>query len=530
MRPLTVLLRRFLQAWRGSLTVRVLAISLGASLLISTSVSAIAIVQVRDGLLDDRVKWSLRQAADGLDSAVRVVGSLPQPTNQGERIALVEAVVAAVAAPSGRSGDYEVLMLAGPGAEPLSAPERGTNQVELSSVADELRTVVQSQKVQAWQVNVIHYTGGRSSAGVIVGSPLLLPGIGRYEVYQLFPLTREVAMLDLTRQAVGLAGLLLVIALLGVSLLITREVVGPIRKAAESAERLRQGRLTERLPVRGQDDLATLAKSFNAMAASMQEQIRRLEGLSHVQQQFVSDVSHELRTPLTTIRMAAEMLYSEREAFDPASARAAELLQQQSLRFEALLSDLLEVSRFDAGTVKLEASEVDISGIIARVLDDLSTVAASKSARLELRMPEPVGLIRGDARRLERVVRNLVANAIEHSEGQPVLVALAGTDAAVSVSVRDFGAGLEPGAAALVFNRFWRADPSRQRTLGGTGLGLAISLEDARLHGGWLEADGAAGIGANFRLVLPREPHGEIGTPPLPLALEEIDHWIGQTA
>jgi two-component system sensor histidine kinase MtrB len=122
-----------------------------------------------------------------------------------------------------------------------------------------------------------------------------------------------------------------------------------------------------------------------------------------------------------------------------------------------------------------------------------------------------------DARRVQRILGNLVVNALEHSEGRPVEIAVAANDSAVAVTVRDHGVGLRPGEASLVFNRFWRADPARARTTGGTGLGLAISLEDAHLHDGWLQAWGEAGQGSCFRLTLPRRAGRPIVESPLPL-------------
>jgi two-component system sensor histidine kinase MtrB len=123
---------------------------------------------------------------------------------------------------------------------------------------------------------------------------------------------------------------------------------------------------------------------------------------------------------------------------------------------------------------------------------------------------------------VERILRNLVVNALEHGDGRPVEIALSGDDAAVAVTVRDHGVGLRPGEAALVFNRFWRADPARARTTGGTGLGLAISLEDARLHDGWLQAWGEPGEGSCFRLTLPRRIGSPIVESPLPLRPEDL--------
>jgi two-component system sensor histidine kinase MtrB len=228
--------------------------------------------------------------------------------------------------------------------------------------------------------------------------------------------------------------------------------------------------------------------------------------------------------------MASELLYASSESFDPASARAVELLQQQSERFENLLNDLLEISRLDAGAVKLEIDDVDVNAMVTRVTESLDSIAQVQQVKVEKIFQDSVGSVPCDVRRVERIVRNLISNAIEHAQGKEVKVIVAGDDTAVAIVVRDFGSGLQPGEAALVFNRFWRADPSRQRTIGGTGLGLSISLEDARIHGGWLEADGEPGKGASFRLVLPRQENAEIVSAPLPLALDEIDLWLKENA
>ena len=297
----------------------------------------------------------------------------------------------------------------------------------------------------------------------------------------------------------------------------TRQVVDPVREAARTAARFSAGRLEERMVVMGDDDLARLATSFNDMAGSLQAQIRQLEDLSRVQRRFVSDVSHELRTPLTTVRMAADVLHEARGEFEPATARSAELLQTQLDRFETLLSDLLEISRYDAGAAVLDAEPIDLRDVVRRVVEASQPLADRRQTEIRLDLPEQPCTAEADPRRVERALRNLVVNAIEHGESRPVDVVVAGDEHAVAVGVRDHGVGLRPGEAALVFNRFWRADPARARTLGGTGLGLAIALEDARLHGGWLEAWGQPGDGAQFRLTLPRLAKADLISSPLPL-------------
>jgi two-component system sensor histidine kinase MtrB len=277
------------------------------------------------------------------------------------------------------------------------------------------------------------------------------------------------------------------------------------------------------MAVGGADDLAALATSFNEMAASLQEKIYELQELSKVQRQFVSDVSHELRTPMTTIRMAAEILFEARADLDAAASRSAELLQSQIERFETLLTDLLEISRHDSNAATLDAEPADLCDIVRASADDAQQLAERRGCRLEFRLPAGACLAEVDRRRVERILRNLLVNAVEHGEGRDVVVTLAADRDAVAVTVRDHGVGLAPGEEQQVFVRFWRADPARARTTGGTGLGLSIALEDARLHGGWLQAWGEKGRGSVFRLSLPRMAGQPLAGSPLPLGPDEAD-------
>jgi two-component system sensor histidine kinase MtrB len=204
-------------------------------------------------------------------------------------------------------------------------------------------------------------------------------------------------------------------------------------------------------------------------------------------------------------------------------ARSAELLTNELDRFENLLADLLEISRYDAGAARLEAEQADLIGVVERAVRASEGLARRQGVELRVQLDVRTAMADMDARRIERVLRNLIANALDHSEGKSVEVRVGADEVAVAVSVRDHGVGLRPGEAALVFNRFWRGDPSRSRMTGGTGLGLAISLEDARLHSGWLQAWGERGNGAVFRLTLPRVVGTTLETSPLPLAPQEVD-------
>jgi two-component system sensor histidine kinase MtrB len=506
--------------WRRSLAVRVIASTLLASTLAMTLLGLLLLGRVTDGLLLARQQAALSESSAGLADAQSIVASSGTGPSTSSTV-LADNIVTALSARAGQPALYEVLLLAAPTARG-SAPERGTNLVLENSVPKALRKVVATSSHQAWTYTTIRYLNGRAVTGLAVGAPLLIPDSGTYELYHLYPLDQEQQTIDLVRSAVLVTGALLTILLSVIAWVVTSQVVAPIRAAAMTAERLASGRLTERLAIRGEDDLARLAISFNEMAAALQEQIRRLETLSRLQQRFVSDVSHELRTPLTTVRMAADMLYDTRGTLDDASARAAELLQMQLDRFESLLADLLEISRFDAGAASLDVERTDITATTRSAVAALESIAAQHGSSINLSTQTEATYATVDERRVTRILRNLIANAIEHGEGRPIDVSIASDEEVVAVTVRDFGLGLKPGEASLVFNRFWRADPSRRRSMGGTGLGLSISYEDARLHGGWLDAWGAPGRGANFRLVLPREAGADVTHGLLPLDLDEV--------
>ena len=505
--------------WGRSLWLRVTLTTLLLSAIVVGALGLTLLSRVTTGLLEAKERITVGEAAAGLGEAQRILDAADTGASTPAPPRLVDGVVSALAARAGSPATFDVLLLSSqPGGD---APERGTNLVAESSVPLALRQAVESSQRQSWTYTEIQFLDGRSTPGLVVGAPLFVPTVGPYELYYLFPLSQEQGTLDLVRSSVLLIGLVLVLLLAGIAWLVTRQVVVPVRAASQTAARLAEGNLAERMKVRGTDDLASLATSFNAMAVSLARQIRQLEDLSRVQQRFVSDVSHELRTPLTTIRMAADVVYEDRDQLDAPTARAVELLQNQLDRFEALLADLLEISRFDAGAAVLDAERVDVVALASRAIDAARPLAERQGLDVRLVTAEASCPVECDPRRVDRILRNLIENAIEHGDLRGVDVHVAQDEHAVAVAVRDFGSGLRPGESALVFNRFWRADPARARTTGGTGLGLAISLEDARLHGGWLEAWGEPGKGACFRLTLPKDR--AVGFTDSPLPLEPVD-------
>ena len=332
--------RWLLRIWRRSLLLRVTVTTLVLSTVVMMVLGFLLLSRVTTGLLDSKERASVVEASAGVGEAQRLLDAADTGATTPSAARLVDSVVNALAARAGSPSQFDVLLLS---SGDVTAPERGTNLVAVSSVPPALRAAVTQSQRESWTYTQIRFLDGRSAPGLVVGAPLRVPTVGDYELYYLFPLAEEQLTLDLVRGAVIITGLLLVILLGFVAWLVTRQVVAPVRATAQTASRFSDGYLSERVRVRGEDDLAQLATSFNDMAASLQRQIKQLEDLSRVQQRFVSDVSHELRTPLTTIRMAADVMFEDRSHFDAPTARAAELLQTQLDRFEALLVDLLEI-------------------------------------------------------------------------------------------------------------------------------------------------------------------------------------------
>ena len=518
--------------WRRSLQLRVVGTTLVISAVVIAVLGFFLTEQIADGLLLNAENSARTQAVTGLGIAQSQSG-LNTPPQNGQVAMQIMGSIGRLLQPTNGTATYSV-------AVGLNADWKGKpgfpRWAATGFDADATFPPTLLANVQEEQVaqehgkaeNLLYYApttlvltpGGRGEPAIAFGVPI---SNSQYQLYFVFPLTEEQQTLQLVQTTLIGVGIALVALLAAIASLVTRWVVLPVRHAARAAQRLSAGQLEERMVVGGADDLAALATSFNDMAASLQDKLRELEELSKVQRQFVSDVSHELRTPMTTIRMAAEILFESREELDAAAARSTELLQSQIERFETLLTDLLEISRHDSNVATLDAEPADLCDIVRRSADDAQQLAERKGCRIEFRLPVQACMAEVDRRRVERILRNLLVNAVEHGERRDVVVTVAADSDAVAVAVRDHGVGLGPGEDQLVFERFWRADPARARTTGGTGLGLAIALEDARLHGGWLQAWGEKGRGSVFRLTLPRVAGHSIVGSPLPLGPDEAE-------
>jgi two-component system sensor histidine kinase MtrB len=539
----TAMLRRRLAAahgvlrarWLRSLQLRVVATTLIISAVVVTVLGFFLMQQITSDQLKAKETQAGLVVQEGWDTAQSTAGVESRP-NANDTPGLMSSIVSQVRA-KGPEGDYVVAILLAPEYAGLAYQQGSTVEGFVTDqIPARLRNKVNSLQrkgespLSLTQANpspvfftpaAMSYNGpdSRPVAGLVYGAP-----VGSYyQLYYFFPLTQVQQTLTLIQRTLLVTGLALVFLFAAIAALVTRWVVAPVRQAAGSAQRLSTGNLGERMPVRGADELAALATSFNDMAASLQDKMNALEDLSQVQRLFVSDVSHELRTPLTTIKFAAEVLFASREEFDVPVARSAELLQSQLERFEALLTDLLEISRYDANVAVLDPEPVDICDLARHAADGAQQLAERRGAKIEFRLPADPCVADVDRCRVERILRNLLVNAVEHGEGKDAVVTVAGDSAAVAVAVRDYGIGLAPGEEKLVFDRFWRADPARARTTGGTGLGLAIAKEDASIHGGWLEAWGERGRGSVFRLTLPRRVGTQLAGSPLPLGPDEAE-------
>ena len=499
-------------AWRCSLQLRVVSLTLGLSLAVILVLGFVLTSQITDRILEVKVGAATEEIERARTTVSGIVGGEEtRSLDSSLQLARNTLIDRKADAGAGLAGAFDaVLIVAGDG------PRAATAAGPIDQIPNTLRDFVKAGQV-SYQYATVH-TDGFSGPALIVGSPTpATSSVTNLELYLIFPLNNEESTITLVRGTMATGGVVLLGLLAAIALLVARQIVLPVRSASRIAERFAEGHLTERMPVRGEDDMARLAVSFNDMAESLHRQITQLEEFGNLQRRFTSDVSHELRTPLTTVRMAADLIHDHAEELEPSLRRSIELMVDELDRFEGLLSDLLEISRHDAGVAELAVEAIDLRSTVKSALDNVGHLAEDAGVELIVDMP-PEGIIAEvDPRRVERILRNLIANAIDHAERKPVRIRMAADDDTVAVTVRDYGVGLRPGEEKLVFSRFWRSDPSRVRRSGGTGLGLAISIEDARLHQGRLEAWGEPGKGACFRLTLPLVRGHKVTSSPLPV-------------
>ena len=475
--------------------------------------------QIATSLFENKKNQALEESIKGFDNVQSVFdGSSEARTDSEIRRNVTRALTLLDA-----SGDTQrrwVLVPLDQQSKKGFIPEQsGDNALDAATIPEDFKSTVRDSPGGVfWEKKDLsepEKSNGEPYPALIIGTSVSIPQNPDYGLFVVYDLSESSSTITYINVVLGTGFTVLLILVLSIVWFVTRLAVRPITLTAITAEKLAAGDLNRRVSVRGKHQAARLGISFNKMADSLQDQITQLERLSTLQQRFVSDVSHELRTPLSTVRLSSELLYDSRDTLNPVQSRSVELMHNQVDRFQALLSDLLEISRFDAGSAVLNIDAEDFMSVLNDVLVEVIPHLERTGTRLIVHSEQAHIDIDIDRVRIERVLRNLLFNAIEHGESKPVDIYIATNATNLGVAVRDHGIGLSEEEAAQVFNRFWRADTSRKRTLGGTGLGLSITAEDVRLHGGRIEAWGMKGKGACFTMNLPLVHGGELGPSPV---------------
>ncbi len=496
--------------WQSSLVYRVTGTIVALSIILIALLGSALYSRVSAGIFDEKLKLSI------LDAQSTARNTQIQLSYQRYRdkaaLTFVFSEILALPPKTYESAAKEIAVFSFEKINKKFRFDGASNRLDPKSISKKFREETRKNKETQWERTKLKYLNGKTESAIVVGHDLIISGVGKYEFYVIFSLAQQERTMALILNYLWLTGIALTLLIGLTTFFVMRRLIAPIQDAARVAEELTRGNLDLRMDIHGEDEIASLGYSFNEMAVSLQQQISRLENLSKLQQRFVSDVSHELRTPLTTIRMASQVIFASRENFEPTVARSAELLISQIERFESLLTDLLEVSRFDAQAAILEIEAVDL---VTLVRETIEYVHPSQDRVIHLNAPNSPVIVDVDPRRIKRIIRNLISNAIDHREDKDIDIRISETENEVAIGVRDYGHGFNYSDKKLLFERFWRADSSRARTTGGTGLGLSIALEDAKLHQGEIEAWGERNKGAHFVLTIPKFAGGSIESKPI---------------
>ena len=508
---------RMRRLWHESLQFRALATAGVLMFLSFLAVGWSLSSQIATSLFENQKSQALQESISGFRNVQSVLNSSEMRSDSEIRRNVSRTLTVLDAGASGKRS-WILVPLEGQGKQGFIPEQSSDKSLNSSSIPTDFKNTVRDRDGVYWQTSTIttfENNRERTYPVLIVGTHVSIaqnPSYGLFTVYDMTDSSETIAHINFVLFG-GFCALLTVV--LSVVWFVTRFVVRPITQTAITAERLAAGDLDQRVSVKGEDQAARLGISFNRMADSLQEKIVQLERLSTLQQRFVSDVSHELRTPLSTVRLGTELLYDSRENMTPMQVRSVELLHGQVDRFQSMLADLLEISRFDAGSAMLTIDTEDFIQVLSNILQEALPHLERTNTKLNVHTNHESIMVDMDRVRIERVLRNLLYNAIEHGESRPIDVYVDANATNLGIAVRDHGIGLSEDEAVQVFNRFWRADTSRKRTLGGTGLGLSIAAEDVRLHGGTLEAWGEKGRGACFTMNLPLVHGAPLGESPV---------------
>ncbi|MEU3746710.1 MULTISPECIES: sensor histidine kinase [Streptomyces] len=408
---------------------------------------------------------------------------------------------------SGSAANYQVLLL---GERAVGKPIVGASDPDDFTLADvprSLRDAVDTERpVTEANPYPYHLFWQRTERG---GTPYLVGGTridgGGPAGYMFKSLAAEKADLNSLGWSLGIATALAVAGSVLLAQVAATTVLRPVHRLGEAAKQLGEGKLDTRLRVTGADELADLTRTFNSAAESLQKKVADMSAREESSRRFVADMSHELRTPLTALTAVTEVLEDEQDSLDPMIAPAVALVVSETRRLNDLVENLMEVTRFDAGTARLVLDEVDIADQITACIDARAWLDAV-DLDAERGIVAPL-----DPRRLDVILANLIGNALKHG-GSPVRVSVRTDDDELVIAVRDHGPGIPEEVLPHVFDRFYKASASRPRSEG-SGLGLSIAMENALIHGGSITAANSVGEdgtvdGAVFVLRLPLDASG----------------------
>lgn len=278
--------------------------------------------------------------------------------------------------------------------------------------------------------------------------------------------------------------------------LLARRTLDPVAKASEAARMMAGGRLDTRLPVTAADEFGAWAAAFNEMADALEAKVAALSAARARELRFTANVAHELRTPLAALVAAASLLNDQVGDLPDPARRPAELLIADVNRLRTLVDELMEISRLDAGSEPVQQRQVDVRSLMTALI-------AARGWEVQVAKDATSLWLTTDARRVERILANLIGNAVEHS-GREVAVRTGTEGRHGYVEVADAGPGIQPEHLPHIFERFYKADSARAGA--GSGLGLAIAQENARLLGGDITVSSEVERGSVFRLTLPLRP------------------------
>jgi two-component system phosphate regulon sensor histidine kinase PhoR len=334
--------------------------------------------------------------------------------------------------------------------------------------------------------------------------PVDLPD-GKVRFFRIaVPLTDVQAVTREIRWMIGLAGLVVIVLVTGLSLIVSRYVSKPIRKIAAAAREIHGGNLEKRMPIESNDEIGQLGRVLNQMLDKLNADIVQLRKLERIRSEFLGNVSHELRTPIFAVQGLLETLLNGALEDSQVNRDFLERAHKNVIRLNALLNDLIEISRIEFGEMKMSFRYFNVNEYLRSVVSEMLPTSERKGISLECALStSDVVQVLGDKERLRQVMLNLIDNAVKYTEsGGKVTVSARDEGLVVRISVADTGCGIAPEHLSRIFERFYRVDKDRSREMGGTGLGLAIVKHIVEAHGSKVDVESEVGKGSAFSFSL----------------------------